>query len=67
MLPRENNIVLKTSEDAIHWPTEDPLAMGTPDPQQQRIYVKVGGHAVGQVKRDVTCTAPNHVKVEDAN
>lgn len=70
MVQRQNGIVLKTSQDAQDWPAPPPpptLPMGSPPVQQQRIDVRVGGHQVGQVKRDVTCTAPNHVKVEDAN
>lgn len=63
-------IVLKTSDAAQNWPAPPPpptLPMGSSGSGQQRIDIKVGGHQVGKVKRDVTWTPPNHIKVDDAN
>jgi hypothetical protein len=65
-VPRANNIVLDTSDDATDWPTDEKLTM-VAGSQEQRIRVMVGGHNVGQVKRDVIWTPPKRVKIKDAN
>lgn len=67
-------IVLRTSQRALDWPLPAPpptLTMVPPLPgepvHEQRIEVKVGGHRVGQVRRDVIHTPPNRITIRDAN
>lgn len=58
-------LVLKTSQDALDWPTATKLTMANDDSQMQNIAVRVDGISLttGIVNRTVEWTRPNHIKV----
>jgi len=58
-------IVLKTSQDALDWPTATKLTMPVDDSKVQNIPVSVDGISLttGIVNRTVEWTRPNHIKV----